>query len=176
MWIKFRSDEELEWLGFWAKYSFIPDPDFTYLGDILNPNPNCQFELSGADRIVRSSQVGEEEKTKPGQAVDCIWMIKATPKAKLTWKVDQGTSLVVQWLRIHLLMQGTWVRALVGEDLTCHRATKPMHHNCWACTLEPASHNYWAPVPQLLKPACLEPVLCNKRSHHNEKPVHHNEE
>ena len=30
--------------------------------------------------------------------------------------------------------------------------------------------------PQLLKPACLEPVLCNKRSHHNEKPVHHNEE
>ena len=23
---------------------------------------------------------------------------------------------------------------------------------------------------------CLEPMLCNKRSHHNKKPVHHNED
>ena len=30
--------------------------------------------------------------------------------------------------------------------------------------------------PQLLKPARLEPVLRNKRSHHNEKPVHRKEE
>ena len=29
---------------------------------------------------------------------------------------------------------------------------------------------------QLLKPAHLEPVLCNKRSHCNEKPVHCNKE
>ena len=29
---------------------------------------------------------------------------------------------------------------------------------------------------QLLKPTCLEPVLCNKRSHHREKPAHVNEE
>ena len=51
-----------------------------------------------------------------------------------------------------------------------------MHHNYQACALEPASHNYWAYVPQLLKPALLEPVLCNKRSHHKEKAVHRNEE
>ena len=31
-------------------------------------------------------------------------------------------------------------------------------------------------MPQLLKPARLEPVLRNKRSHSNEKPVHRNEE
>lgn len=43
---------------------------------------DCQFELSGADGIVRSSQVEQEEKTKPGQAIDCIWTIKATPNAK----------------------------------------------------------------------------------------------
>ena len=30
--------------------------------------------------------------------------------------------------------------------------------------------------PQILKPACLEPVLHNKRSHDNEKPAHRNEE
>ena len=34
----------------------------------------------------------------------------------------------------------------------------------------------WACEPQLLKPVRLEPVLCNKRSHHNEKPAHRNEE
>ena len=55
-------------------------------------------------------------------------------------------------------------------------ATKPMRHNYWACALEPVSHNYWARVPQVLKPARLESVLCNKRSHRNEKPTHHNEE
>ena len=86
-----------------------------------------------------------------------------------------GTSLVVQWWRICLPMQGTRVRALVWEDPTCCGATKPVRHSYWACALEPVSHNYWARMPQLLKPACLEPVLCNKRSHRNEKPAHHNE-
>ena len=38
-------------------------------------------------------------------------------------------SLVVQWLRICLPMQGTRVRALVREDSTHRGATKPMHHN-----------------------------------------------
>ena len=41
-------------------------------------------------------------------------------------------------------MQGTQVQALVWEDPTCHRATKPMRHNYWACALEPMSHNYSA--------------------------------
>ena len=74
------------------------------------------------------------------------------------------TSLVAQWLRIHLTMQGTRVWALVQEDPTCRGATKPMHHNYWAC------------APQPLKPASLEPVLRNKRSHCYEKPTHRNEE
>ena len=60
-------------------------------------------------------------------------------------------------------MQGTQVRALVQEDPACRGATKPVHHNYLACALEPASHNYWARVPQLLKPAHLEPMLCNER-------------
>ena len=82
----------------------------------------------------------------------------------LQLRPNAGASLVVQCLRICLLMQGTWVRALTQEDPTCHGATKPMCHNYWAC------------VPQLLKPARLETVLHNKRSHRNEKPAHRNEE
>ena len=33
-----------------------------------------------------------------------------------------------------------------------------------------------ARAPQLLKPTRLEPMLFDKRSHHNEKPAHLNEE
>ena len=55
-----------------------------------------------------------------------------------TWRgEDQRTSrasLVAQWLRICLLMQGTRVQALVREDPTCRRATRPVSHNYWACT------------------------------------------
>ena len=38
-------------------------------------------------------------------------------------------SLVAQWLRICLPMQGTQVRALVWEDPTCRGATRPVSHN-----------------------------------------------
>ena len=55
-----------------------------------------------------------------------------------TWKQPKcpstdewiGTSLVAQWLRILLPMQGTWVQALVQEDPTCLGATKPVCHSC----------------------------------------------
>ena len=78
-------------------------------------------------------------------------------------KINWGTSLVVQWLRICLPVQGTQVQSLVREDPTCCGATKPVRHNYWACML------------QLLRPACLDPMLHNKRSHCNEKPVHRNQ-
>ena len=92
----------------------------------------------------------------------------AKGKAMLVLKLHTANthhraSLEVQWLRTRLPMQGTRVRALVWEYPTCRGATKPVH-------------NYWAHVLQLLKPARLEPVLRNKRSHRDEKPVHHKEE
>ncbi|XP_067596174.1 receptor activity-modifying protein 1 isoform X4 [Pseudorca crassidens] len=40
-----------------------------------------------------------------------------------------GTSLVAQWLRIRLPMQGSQVRALVWGDPTCRGETKPTRHN-----------------------------------------------
>ena len=70
-------------------------------------------------------------------------------------KTNFRASLVIQWLRIHLAMQGTGIRCLVWEDSTCYGATKPMCHNYWALAREPTLH---------------------KRSPHNEKPVHCNKE
>ena len=70
-------------------------------------------------------------------------------------KRGEGTSLVVQWLGVHLPMQGAWIRFLAGQRLHMHGITKPV------------CHNYGSPLT-------LEPTLCNKGSHCNEKPTHHN--
>ena len=102
----------------------------------------------------------------PVELFNDMWYCKG-----LNSEADMRTSLVAQWLRICLPMQGTWVRALVREDPTCPGATKPVHHSYWACALEPVCHNYWGCMPQLLKPVHLEPMLRNKRSHRDEKPV-----
>ena len=52
-----------------------------------------------------------------------------TEEIKEEIKKYLGASLVAQWLRICLLMQGTRVRALVWEDPTCHGAAGPVSHN-----------------------------------------------
>ena len=49
------------------------------------------------------------------------------PAPKLS--VNRWASLVAQWLRICLPMQGTQVRAVVWEDPTCRGATRPVSHN-----------------------------------------------
>ena len=66
-------------------------------------------------------------------------------------KYTTGTSLVAQWLRICMPMPGTGVQSLVQEDSTCHGATKAVCYNFW-------------------RQHTLEPVLHNKRSHHNGSP------
>ena len=60
-------------------------------------------------------------------------------------------SLVAQWSRICLTMQETRVRSLIGEDPTCHEATKPVRHNYRACALEPRNQSIG------LKPTTTEP-------------------
>ena len=70
---------------------------------------------------------------------------------------SSGTSLVVQWLGICLPIQGTQVQSVVRGR-----------------SLMPQSSE--ARTPQLLKPRHLGPVLCNERSHCNEKSTNCNEE
>ena len=61
-----------------------------------------------------------EHVTLPTKLRSCIYFIS---------KKENGASLVAQWLRICLLMQGTRVRALVWEDPACHGAAGPVSHN-----------------------------------------------
>ena len=47
----------------------------------------------------------------------------------LTSKGMDGASLGVQWLRIHLPAQGTWVQSLVCEDPTRRGTAKLVRHD-----------------------------------------------
>ena len=49
-----------------------------------------------------------------------------------TWISISRTSLVVQWIRICLPMQGTQVRSLVWEDPARCRAAKATCHSYWS--------------------------------------------
>ena len=56
-----------------------------------------------------------------------------------------GTSLVTQWLRIHLPTQGAGVQSLVWGDPTCRRATEPMFR-----TYRSLCARTWAPGQEKL--------------------------
>ena len=45
-------------------------------------------------------------------------------------------------------MPGTWGQSLAQEDPIWCKATKPAHHNCWACTLEPGAATPGTQVPK----------------------------
>ena len=57
------------------------------------------------------------------------WVVSSAHFTAVIKKKSSRASLVAQWLRICLPMQGTRVRALVWEDPTCHGATGPVSHN-----------------------------------------------
>ena len=54
---------------------------------------------------------------------------RVVPGGPVVKNPPSRASLVAQWLRVCLLMQGTRVRALVREDPTCRGVTGPVSHN-----------------------------------------------
>lgn len=69
-----------------------------------------------------------------------------------------GSSVV----RIRLPKQETQVQLLDQEDPTCRRATKPERHNRLSLGSRARSRSHQSP---------LESVLCDRKSHLNEKPT-----
>ena len=70
------------------------------------------------------------------QVTEALRVEDTCPNA--TWqsknsKLDHWTSLVAQWIRIHLPKQETQVQSLVQEDSTYRGATKPAYHSYRAC-------------------------------------------
>ena len=64
-----------------------------------------------------------------GEVISPVHILKEDNFLKGNINTLPWASLVAQWLRICLPMQGTRVQALVWEDPTCRGATKPVSHN-----------------------------------------------
>ena len=83
-----------------------------------------------------------------------------------------GAFLVVQWMRIHLPRQRTWVPSLVRDDPPCHSTsassttTESVLQSLGAEPLSPGATTPDAPTH--------ESPCCTTRSHQNESPVHRN--
>ena len=108
-----------------------------------------------------------------GHSVQDSWLW--TKLTKVLFSSQGLASLVVQWLRLCLPMQGTRVRALVWEDPTYRGATRPVSHNYWACASgacapQQESPRRWeARAPRWRgAPACRN---WRKPSHRNEDPT-----
>ena len=82
------------------------------------------------------------------------WVIKNIPKIN-----PMRSSLVVQWLRIHLRTQETGSIPGLGRLHICHGETKPMHHSYrGACTLGLVSCNHWHAWPRVRAPQQEKPL------------------
>ena len=67
------------------------------------------------------------QKSKHGAARSTSYLITLRYLAQI--EKETRVSLVAQWLRVCLPMQGARVQALVWEDPTCRGASRPMSHN-----------------------------------------------
>ena len=78
---------------------------------------------------IRAERVPFVKWTAPIRALLLTINSAATGKLLCQERKNQGASLVVQWLRVLMPMQGTRVRSLVWEDPECCRAPEPVRHN-----------------------------------------------
>ena len=79
----------------------------------------------------KASVAGASKKVAPNEVggLDRILIMQDFVDHVMVFEICSRTSLVVQWLRTHLTVQGTRVRALVPENPTCSGATKPVCHS-----------------------------------------------
>ena len=106
---------------------------------LLSPAPKPSFlyyELPPSELFSTSS--GSSPPTLPFHSVESYFgnILRVSPSLPLSVKCQDsslnhrgGASLVLQWLKICLPIQGTPVQSLVREDPTCLKATKPRHDN-----------------------------------------------
>ena len=99
---------------------------------------------------------------------------------ELNWYFFLWTDTFKQEKRASPLAQWQSPPANAGDTVSAPGAgrshmlwvTSPERCDSWASAVEPRNGSYWAHEPQLLKPVCLEPALCNKGSQHNKESTY----
>ena len=105
------------------------------------------------------------------QYADCLknanWDFPGGPVVKNRPANAGDTGLIPAPGRFH--MPGWRVGGWRGQLIPWTTTTELAFYSLWATATEPMRCIFWSP-------RALEPTLCNKRSHCNEKSRHHNEE
>ena len=147
----------------WSKDSSLQEPPWV-------PKDGFQQLLREEHRTTWGKMKGagethQEEETRPPQMqpLPISWSCQRAHFGPTVKNTLIRASLVAQWII------DFWSRKIphAAEQLSSCALTS-------ACALESVSCNHWAFVPPLLKPACLEAVLHNKRSRCNERPTYSN--
>ena len=99
------------------------------LGPALTLSGNLSSTEAGVGWPLRAAPGVTEECRRQEAVPNLAWTRASQGAPGGLVKVQAGASLVAQWLRIRLPMQGTQVRALVWEGPTCRGATRPVSHN-----------------------------------------------
>ena len=117
MWEKSRTLRETPWTPVKTKNTTaVLRAEILHIVTIASVCPSCPVCLD------------EEEILLPAVLPIHPMDLQTHTKPMDLFKDALWTSLMVQWLRIHLPMQGTRVQYLIWEDSTCQGATKAMHH------------------------------------------------
>ena len=131
---------------------------------IYNEPPIKMAKMKNSENIYCWWRCGETRSLIPFgwecKMVQPLWKTVWQFLSKL--KMDLWTSLVGQWIRICLPVQGTWVWSLLQEweDFTCRGATKSTNS-----TMESVCHNCWSPSACGLHTATTAPACCNQSRH-----------
>ena len=106
---------------------------------IQGPCLVASFSLLGIrmSSFVRLLEVGQGCQRKKNWTWEFRWVIdnyccRTNYPQIQQFKNTSSTSLVVQWLRSHLPMQGTQIWSLVQGDSICRGATKPAGYSHWS--------------------------------------------
>ena len=89
----------------------------------------CEHSLKGASAPRLAGRESGKNSGAAKEARDFFLPLCFLVQEERGLRGQLRASLVAQWLRICLPMQGTRVRALVWEDPTCRGATRPVSHN-----------------------------------------------
>ena len=130
-------------------HAFHLDPGLTTVANCLSESwgRSCKARCLLPSWHYKRQSLSTKPGLRAGPSLDTGYQIQSL---RSHLKYPSGTSLVAQWLRILLPMQGTQDWALVWEGPTCRGAVKPVSRNYWACALEPSSPKYrslraWSP-------------------------------
>ncbi|XP_057325897.1 uncharacterized protein LOC130667966 [Microplitis mediator] len=105
LWLRFHSDDTIEYKGFKAIWSQVPRP--TYPGVPPEPEPCIKYVTEEAEALINNTAIEEEKKIaiKNNVPLDCLWVIRAKEKWRMqltfeSFKLDKPNDCDANFLSV----------------------------------------------------------------------------